>query len=375
MQKEIRVLQLFGEPFANGGQESFIMNMYRHIDREKVQFDFFTPFELVNQAMRDEIVSLGGRVYYAGLPFGADNNNNFRKAVSSFFKEHKGEYNIVHIHSGSTYALMIGSKIARQSGVKRVVVHSHCGGFANLKYHVIKFISNHSLLTYPTDYFACSHLAARWKFPTLIIKKKKYTVIKNAVDVSRFCFNSDIRDKYRKEFGFENNLVVGHAGRFAIQKNHSFLIDIFATLSSREPSARLVLVGTGELQDEIIKKVNTLGIADKVKFLNIRHDVPELMNMFDVFLLPSFFEGLPVVGVEAQATGLPVVTSTGVTPELPIEDLSTYIPLSDSPDRWADEIIRVSKLPRRNTTNEITACGYEINTSAGILQKLYEGMK
>ena len=375
MQKQIHVLQLFGEPFSNGGQESFIMNMYRHIDHEKVQFDFFSPFTLNNEVMRDEIISLGGKISYAGLPFGPDNNNNFRNGVSAFFREHKGEYDIVHIHSGSTYALMVGSKIARQSGVKHVIVHSHCGGFANLKYHVIKFLSIHSLLTYPTDYFACSHLAARWKFPTPIIKSKKYTVIKNAVDVSRFCYNPDIRDKYRREFGLENNLVIGHTGRFTIQKNHSFIIDVFAAVSSLEPSARLVLVGTGDLQNEIKEKVNSLGLTDKVNFLNIRHDVPELMNMFDVFLLPSFFEGLPVVGVEAQATGLPVVTSTGVTPELPIEDLSTYIPLSDSPDRWADEIIKVSKQPRRNTTEEITACGYEINTSAGILQKLYEGMK
>lgn len=375
MQKELRVLQIFGEPFSNGGQESFIMNMYRHIDRTRVQFDFFSPFQLINESMRDEIISLGGKISYAGFPFGPDNNNNFKNAVSAFFEEHKGEYNIVHIHSGSTYALMIGSKIARQSGVKHVIVHSHCGGFVNLKYRVIKFLSRHDLLTYPTDYFACSHLAARWKFPTPVIKKRKYTLIKNAVDVSRFRFDPEIREKYRREFGLEDNLVIGHTGRFAVQKNHSFLIDIFAALIRREPSARLVLVGTGELQDEIKEKVNTLGLTDKVQFLNIRRDVPEIMNMFDVFLLPSFFEGLPVVGVEAQATGLPVVTSTGVTPELPIEDLSTYIPLDDSPERWAEEIIRVSKLPRRNTTDEITACGYEINTSAGILQKLYEGMK
>lgn len=371
----IRVLMIFGEPFSNGGQESYIMNMYRHIDRERVQFDFFTPFMVLNPAMQEEVESLGGRMYAAGHPFVAfstDNNRYFKEDVAVFLAQHP--YKIVHIHSGSTYALMVGSKLARRYGASHVAVHSHCGGFVNLKYKVVRVLSRHALLTYPTEYFACSHLAARWKFPTPIIKKKKYTILKNAVDTRVIKYDPAVREQYRRELGLENNLVVGHVGRFAVQKNHKFLVEIFAELLKTEPSARLVLVGEGVLLEETMQRIEELGIAHAVLYLGIRRDVAALMNAFDVFLLPSFFEGLPVVGVEAQATGLPVVTSTGVTPELPIADLATYIPLENTPAQWAEQVAAFAKLPRRNTTEEIKACGYDVQVAAHIMQEKYEEM-
>lgn len=370
---EIRVLQIFGEPIANGGQESFIMNMYRHIDRSRVQFDFFTPFTVDNEATKQEIENMGGMVFSAGYKFYENNNKYFKIAVSEFLSKHK--YDIVHIHSGSTFALMMGSQIARKNGVKNVVVHSHCGGFKNLKYRVIRFLSRYAFLKYPTHYFACSHLAADWKYPKKIINSKNYTVIKNAIDVERFRFDEKVREEYRKEYGFTDSIVVGHVGRFSLQKNHSFLIDIFAEICKKEPKAVLVLVGVGELQEEIRKKVIALSLDDKVQFLNLREDIPSLMNMFDVFLLPSFFEGLPVVGVEAQATGLPVVTSTGVTKELPIEKLSTYIPLENGPEYWADSVLAAAKTDRQNTTDLIIESGYEINSAAAEFQRHYEEMK
>lgn len=368
----LRVLQIFGEPFSNGGQDSYIMNMYRHIDRERVQFDFFTPFEIKNTAMKAEVESLGGRMFAAGHPFGEDNNRYFREGVTAFLAEHP--YAIVHIHSGSTYALMIGSKVARRCGARRVIVHSHCGGFVNLKYRVVRALSYAALLRYPTDYYACSHLAARWKFPTPIIQKNRYTVLKNAVDTRLFRYDPAVREQYRKEFGLEDKLVIGHIGRFAVQKNHRYLLEVFAALAAKEPNTRLVLVGYGDLQQQTLDRAKELGLTDRLLFLGVRHDAAALMNMFDVFLLPSFFEGLPVVGVEAQATGLPVVTSTGVTPELPIEDLATYIPLADSPAVWAEQIMKSAALPRRNTTEEMIACGYDVQVAAHVMQRRYEEM-
>ena len=150
---------------------------------------------------------------------------------------------------------------------------------------------------------------------------------------------------------------------------------LFAEICKKEPKAVLVLVGVGELQEEIRKKVIALSLDDKVQFLNLREDIPSLMNMFDVFLRPSFFEGLPVVGVEAQATGLPVVTSTGVTKELPIEKLSTYIPLENGPEYWADSVLAAAKTDRQNTTDLIIESGYEINSAAAEFQRHYEEMK
>ncbi len=368
----LRVLQVFGEPFSNGGQDSYIMNMYRHIDRERVQFDFFTPFMIRNEAMQTEVESLGGRMFAAGQPFGEDNNRYFREGITAFLSEHP--YAIVHIHSGSTYALMIGAKIARRCGARRVIVHSHCGGFVNLKYKVVRALSYAALLRYPTDYFACSHLAARWKFPTPIIEKNRYTVLKNAVDTRVFRYDEAMRAQTRRALGLEDKLIVGHIGRFAVQKNHRYLLEVFAALAKKEPRAHLVLVGYGDLQQQTLDRAEELELSDRLTFLGVRRDVSALMNAFDVFLLPSFFEGLPVVGVEAQATGLPVVTSTGVTPELPIEDLVTYIPLTDSPDIWADKVRESATLPRRDTTEEIIACGYDVQVAAARMQHLYEEM-
>ena len=368
----IRVLQVFGEPFSNGGQDSYIMNMYRHMDRERVQFDFFTPFMIRNMDMQAEVEALGGHMSAAGYPFGEDNNRYFREGVTAFLQEHP--YEIVHIHSGSTYALMLGAKVARQCGARRVIVHSHCGGFVNLKYRLIRALSRQALLTYPTDYFACSHLAARWKFPTPVIRKGQYRVLKNAVDTTVFRYDPSVREQYRRELGLTDKLVVGHIGRFAPQKNHHFLVEIFAALAAVEPKAHLVLVGYGDLQEEILAKIDRLGLSDRVQFLGVRRDAAALMNAFDVFLLPSFFEGLPVVGVEAQATGLPVVTSTGVTPELPLPKLSVYKPLSDTPEQWAQQILKSARLPRQDTTQQMIDAGYDVKVAAQVMQRIYEEM-
>ena len=368
----IRVLQVCGEPFAGGGQESFLMNMYRHIDRERVQFDFYTPFENRAISMQREIEQLGGRLWASGFPFGGDKQGYFRRGLSAFLEEHP--YPIVHIHSGSIYTLALGAKLARKSGAGRVIVHSHCGGFANLRYRVGRAATRHALLTYPTDYYACSHLAARWKFPPSVIRSGNYTVLKNAVDTARWRYDPALRCRMREELGLGDKPTVGHVGRFALQKNHRFLIEVFHALTELEPDAQLVLVGEGELVDEVLEQVDKLGLEDRVHYLGARSDVPALMNALDVLLLPSFFEGLPVVGVEAQAAGLPVVTSTGVTRELPIDDLSTYLPLSDTAAGWARVVQRVLATPRRDTSAEMTACGYDVHTAAWEMQQKYEEM-
>lgn len=367
----IRVLEVFREPMANGGQESFLMNMYRNMDRSKVQLDFLTPFTVDNPALQEEIESMGGKVYSYGNAFGGQNNAAFKASVKDFLSKH--DYPIVHFHSGSTYALMEGSKLAHDAGVPNVVVHSHCGGFSNLKYHVIKTMSVPYLLRYPTDYLACSDLAARWKFPRSIISNNKYTVIKNAVDTDKFHYDEKLRDETRKSMGFgDKTLVIGHVGRFSLQKNHDFLIDIFNKIHEKNPDSVLLLTGSGELEGEIRNKVNALGLDDAVRFLGLRKDIPALMNAMDVFVLPSFFEGLPVVGVEAQAAGLPVVTSTAVARELPIEDLSVYIPLETSADEWADEILKLSAgYKRQNTTKQIEEAGYEIKAAAKAFEQFY----
>lgn len=367
----IRVLEVFREPMANGGQESFLMNMYRNMDRTKVQLDFLTPFTCDNPDLKAEIESMGGKVFTYDHPFGENNNAVFKESVQDFLANHP--YSIVHFHSGSTYALMEGAKLAHDAGIPVRVVHSHCGGFKNLKYHVIKTLSIPYLLKYPTDYLACSDLAAEWKFPKSVIRNHRYTVIRNAVDTDRFRLDPKLREKIRTVLGVDTNTpVLGHVGRFSLQKNHAFLIDIFAALHQLQPDSVLLLAGSGELEEEIRQKVKDLGLEESIRFLGLRKDIPDLMNAMDVFVLPSFFEGLPVVGVEAQATGLPVVTSTAVARELPLERLSHYISLDDTPDTWAQEILDVVKhTRRRDTRQDISRAGYEIRKAARAFEQFY----
>lgn len=367
----IRVLEVFREPMANGGQESFLMNMYRNMDRSKVQLDFLTPFTCDNPGLKAEIESLGGRVFTCDHVFGEKNNQVFKSSVREFLANHP--YSIVHFHSGSTYALMEGAKLAADAGIPVRVVHSHCGGFKNLKYHIIKTLSVPYLLKYPTDYLACSDLAAAWKFPRSVIQNHRYTVIKNAVDTVRFHYDPVVRRIVRRSLKLsDDTLVVGHVGRFSLQKNHAFLVDVFEQIHRQQPDSVLLLVGAGELEEEIRAKVQERGLADAVRFLGLRKDIPDLMNAMDVFVLPSFFEGLPVVGVEAQATGLPVVTSTAVARELPLERLSTYIPLEELAESWARQIIDIARhTKRRDTRQDISRAGYEIRKAARAFQQFY----
>lgn len=370
-----KVLDILGEPIVNGGQETFILNMYNNMDKDKIQIDILTPFYCDNMQFKENVEKNGGKVFIGNLSFDKNRKKNFNKVVSDFLKDNK--YNIVHIQSGSIYSLMTGAKIAKKAGVENVIVHSHCGGLANLKYRVIKTISRYDMLKYPTEYWACSKLAAEWKFPKKIIKNGEYKILKNAIDTSKIYFSKELREKTRKELELKDeNLVIGHIGRFSKQKNHELLIDIFKKIYEKNSNAILLLIGTGELEEKIINKVKRMKLEKNVKFLGIRKDINELLNAMDVFLLPSLFEGLPVVGVEAQATGLFVVTSDKVTKELPINDLVEYCPLDLFTDIWADKVIEIaSKYERRDTTKEIKDIGYDVKSAAELMQKYYLDME
>lgn len=366
----MKVLDILGEPIVKGGQESFILNMYSNMDKDKIQIDVYTPFFCENNDFKNGIEKNGGKVYIGNSKFDKNKKTVFKNSVKEFLKNNK--YDTVHIQSGSIYSLMIGAKIAKKLGVKNVIVHSHCGGFVNFKYKIIKFLSAYNLNKYPTEFWACSNLAAEWKFPKKIIKQKKYKIINNAIDTSKIYYSEEIRNKTRESLNLENKLVVGHIGRFAKQKNHSFLIDIFNEIHKINDQSILLLIGTGELQDEIKKKVCEFKLEDNVKFMGIRTDICECLNAMDVFVLPSYFEGLPVVGVEAQATGLPIVTSTDVTNELPIKNLVFQYSLQENAEIWAKEILKIVKsIKRKNTTKEIKDCKYDVITAAKLMQEEY----
>lgn len=366
----MRVLEVFREPFAFGGQESFIMNMFRHMDHDLVQMDFLTPFDAPNTANIEEIEREGGKVYAYNHPFGKEDNKAFRQSLEDFLSKHEGEYDILHIHSGSTYALMMGPKIAKKYGIPVRIVHSHSGGFENWKHRLIKSIAAPVFRKYTTDFAACSVLAGKWKFPDDVVENK-LRVFANAIDLNRFHYDPKVRKEVREEMGVdENTFVLGHVGRFSLQKNHEALLRIFADFYKIHPNARLWMVGIGERMDEMKALAKELGIEEAVVFFGLRGDVNRLYQAMDVFVLPSFFEGLPMVGIEAQATGLYVLCSDLIARELPISDHVQYLSLDDR-SLWVHALEEAMHFERKDTRREMEQAGFEVEQAAKTLQNFY----
>ena len=220
---------------------------------------------------------------------------------------------------------------------------------------------------YATDFFACGEVAGKWAFPG-----KKFVVMKNAIDTAKYMPNVSIRSKVRKEFNLENEFLVGHVGRFAPPKNHTFLLKIFSEFKRIEPSAKLMLVGGGDREPDIIQEAERLGIISDVIFTGVRADVNELMQAMDVFVLPSLYEGLPVTMVEAQAAGLPCVISDKVPTECAIVDgLVKSVALSDDLSIWVDALQKAKNIERKDHTQEISEKGYDIKQAADWLKNYY----
>lgn len=357
----IRVLQVVTN-MDRGGLETMLMNYYRHIDRSKVQFDFLTH-RTEKAAYDDEIIAMGGKIYH--MPRLIPWSTSYKKALDNFFNEHS-EYKVIHVHQDCLSAIAL--KGAKKCGISVRIAHSHnTNQDKNIKY-LIKAFYMHFIPRYATDLMACSKKAGRWMFHT-----SSFSVLPNAVDAEDYVFNEYQRIKVRETFGIsESSLVLGHIGRFMPQKNHAFLLDIFAELMRIEQNAWLLLVGDGELRSKIEQKAINLGIADRVIFTGIRSDIPNLLQAMDVFVLPSFYEGLPVTMVEAQAAGLPCVISDKVADECVITDeLVTKMNLSDTPKQWAAHILSRRGIERTDRYEEIKASGYDVSYSAKKLEQFY----
>ena len=344
-----------------GGLETMLMNYYRHVDRERVQFDFL-EHRKEHSAYDDEIESLGGRIYR--LPRLVPWSKSYLSALNHFFDEHP-EYKVVHVHQDCLSSVIL--KVAAQHNVPVRVAHSHSASQdKNLKY-LIKLCYKRFIPKYATDLFACGRDAGDWMFGGA-----PFQIINNAIDVAAYTYDRAKRQKVRQQLGLENEFTIGHVGRFNQPKNHPFLLDIFATLLKEEPNAILLLVGGGEGMSKMQEKVQALGIAEHVRFLGVRSDVADLMQAMDIFVLPSLYEGLPVTMVEAQAAGLPCIISDKVPPECILtEGLVDIMTLSASPEAWAEKILAKRAIPRTDRRAEIAAHGFDITTEAVKLQEFY----
>lgn len=357
----IRILQCVNN-MHRAGLETMLMNYYRNIDREKIQFDF-----LVHRQERsdydDEIESLGGRIYRAPRLY-PQNYPAYFSYMKKFFREHP-EYKIMHSHiDAMSYLPLLAGKLA---GVPVRIAHSHNTAIdLDMKYP-LKQLFRYCLPTAANTHLACGKMAGDFLF-----RGKEFQVIPNAIDRTAFSFDTESRAKKRKELGVEGRFVLGHAGRFCSQKNHEFLINIFSEIYKLDQSALLLLVGVGETESQIRQKVEKLGLSDSVLFLGKRTDLNELYQAMDVFVMPSLFEGVPVVGVEAQFSGLSCVFSDRVPGEVAFSEVCSFLPLEAGDKAWAEHILscRSDGYTRCACSNTL----YDVKYAQSILSDLYENL-
>ena len=360
MEAPIRILHIVTH-MNRGGLETMIMNYYRHIDRNKVQFDFLVHRK--SYADYDaEIESLGGIIHR--LPPLNPFSFKYRAALNHFFAAHK-EYQIVHCHLDCMAGFPL--KFAQKNGIPTRIAHSHSSNQdKNLKYP-LKLYYKKKIPKYSTVQMACSDAAGKWMFGGY-----PFTVINNAIDTELYRYSVDTRNAVRNELGIDNNAkVVGHVGRFCPVKNHSFLLEVFAKIKEQLPSAVLLLVGDGELRANIESKIQTMGLSDSVIMTGVRSDVPHLLQAMDVFLFPSLYEGLGISVIEAQTAGLPCVVSHTVPPECMITNLVQKISLDETVAVWSQHILNTIFVPRLCTLEEIQKAGFDIQQNAINLQQLY----
>lgn len=363
MKNAIRVLHVLGG-VGLGGAESRIMDLYRQMNRDEIQFDFLVHSdERVRkpQFYDEEILSLGGHIYV--LPkFKVYNYFFYRRAVRKFFAKHR-EFRVVHGHMTSTAGIYL--PIAKKAGAPITVAHARNAGVVKGPKGAATRFFRRGLCEKADFCFACSTLAGQDVFGRDVVNAGRVKIIHNAIDVRRFTYDEKFRETAREQLGISGKLVLGHVGRFEYQKNHPYLIDVFAAVCEKRPDAVLLLLGEGEDRSAMEERCKQMGIGDKVRFMGNCKDTERYYQAMDLFLLPSFFEGLPGVLVEAQAAGLKCFVSDTVTREAKATDLVTYLSIEQPAQKWAEEILARADYERRDTSHELTAAGFNVYTQAG----------
>ena len=371
MDKPIRVLQILGI-VGGGGVEAVIMNYYEHINRDKVQFDFIVHENNIVD-ITDKVSKMGGHVYK--VPAYNKNVIGFMWSIYKIVRKH--HYQIIHSNMNTLSVFSLFP--AWLAGAKIRILHNHSTSVpSETKRNFAKLILRPFAKIFANQYFACSEYAARWMFGSQLVDANKVKIINNAVDLSKYAFNQSVRDELREQLALNDKFVIGHVGRFMYQKNHEFLIDIFKEFNKKVESSVLLLIGDGPLKKRMEEKVHKLGLDDKVIFLGLRSDVEKFYNVMDIFVLPSFYEGLPVVGVECQANSLPILSSTNVTREMQITELINFKELSTGSAAWADEIVKYylknNQRINRNMFMLMSQKNFNIDLEAQKLVEFYQGV-
>ncbi len=362
----IRIAVIMGK-MNSGGKKSLVMDYYRHIDRTKVQFDFICDADS-NSVPEEEILSLGGRVFI--IPPYSRILSNMR-AMGKILRENN--YSIIHAYNSTMnlFPMFVG----KLCGIPIRINESISMGHKADRKNILKTILKPFTKCFSTHYMAVGEECGRWQFGNKTYDKGLVSVFRSAIDTNEEWFSSMLRTETRKKLGLEGNLTVGHIGRITAQKNPLFLIDIFNEIQKKEPAARLLLIGDGDLREKMIDKVKKSGLDEKVIYLGRREDIKQFYCAMDCFLLPSLYEGIPVVGLESQCSGLPVFFSTQVPSESgPCSDLVSFIDLEQSPEKWAEIILNNTKslMPSRAShSQQLKEKGFDCSLEAVRLQDYY----
>ena len=351
-----------------GGKKNLVMEYYRHIDRNKIQFDFLCDTDS-NSVPKEEIEALGGRVYMIPPYQNILANMN---AMKKIFKENK--YPILHGYNSTMnlFAMMAGKQCGIPVRINESISMGHKDDKKNLLKNVLKPFSS----CFATHYMSNGEACGRWQFGDKLFDAGKVTVFKTVIDTEKHRYDPELREKCRKEYGLDDNIVIGHIGRFTAQKNTLFIIDIFNEIAKKEPKAKLLLIGHGELEEQMMERVKQYGLDDKVLNLGKREDIHQFYNAMDCFLLPSLYEGLPVVGVEAECCGLPMFFSTEIPKESsPCDDLGVFISLKEGAETWAEKVLlktREEIKKRSDHRIKVKAAGFDSAEEGKKLTRFYE---
>lgn len=364
-----RVAVIMGK-MHSGGKKNLVMEYYRNIDKSKIQFDFFCDTDS-NAIPQDEIERLGGKVYQI-----APYQNIFKNMSQMKVICRKNKYKIMHAYNGTMnlFSMFVGWQCGIPIRISESISMAHSADKKTILKNILKPFSR----MFATNFMANGEACGRWQFGDKLFDEGKVRVFKTVINTDVNKYNEDLRNATRKEYGIEDNIVIGHIGRLTEQKNTLFIIDIFDALVKKEPKAKLLVIGDGNLRDAMLAKIDEYGIRDKVLYLGRREDIPQFYNAMDCFLLPSLYEGLPVVGVEGENCGLPMFFSTEIPKESSAcDDLGVFVSLEKSPDEWADVILDVVKRNmhfRTGRTEQIKAAGFDSAVEANKLLKYYEDL-
>ena len=356
----LRILQAVNI-MDRAGLENMLMNYYRHIDRERIQFDFLTHRDCEG-AYDSEIRELGGNIYRAPRLY-PQNLKKYSQFMRAFFNEHS-EYKIIHSHIDAMSYFVLSS--AKQNKVPVRIAHSHSSKL-EMDYKLpIKYFGLKKIPCVATEFCACGEKAGKFMFPD-----SNFNIIKNAIDLTKFRYDPRIRSDVRNALGLDGKFVIGHVGRYCKIKNQMFLLDAFAEVKKNKPESILLLVGKGPDEQMIRNKISKLGLENSVMMLIDRSDVDRLYQAFDVFVLPSLFEGVPVVGIETQASGLPCIVSDRISDEILITNNIQSIPIKSPAIEWANKILNCNLKRNDRARQELSNAGYDIETEAKKLQDWY----